>query len=217
MRIRVNTTRLMFTRSNLQALIDEAKSRIIMPSVDSIFPVGSLFIIATAPSDGGDPNVLFPGTTWKRLTDCLIWAAGDSDIVDDTLRGRNSLTNNDIPYHTHASGGNTGGVIASDNDGSTLYPTGGGTAGIFTCSKNSSGSWSNSGIVTNRSSAGSGSYGWSGTPYQTSEYTLNIQHKHNVKDTLGNLFLNGIQQSSLITSTSIKNIHINRYCWERTA
>lgn len=200
--------RIILTRSNLQALIDEIKAEISVPAIDRMYPIGYVYITSKAPSDGGDPNILFPGTYWKRLKNCFIRAAEDGDAVDDTLRGKDTLTTNDLPYHKHKSGGYTGTVSASGN--------GGGYSGTFTCSKNASGSWSNGGIVVSRSQTSSGSYGGSGTAYQTSEYTLNIQHVHSTPDTAGNYKANGSTvQPSSVTSVSIRNQHLSRYVWQR--
>jgi len=73
-------------------------------AISAVYPVGSLYWTSKAPGSGGDPNTLFPGTTWKRLKDCVIRAAGDSDPVDDTVRGADSvtLTANNLPQHAHS-------------------------------------------------------------------------------------------------------------------
>ena len=178
-------------------------------------PKGFLWWTSTPPtSPGGDPNTLFPGTTWVRLKDAFIWAAGDSDTVTPAIAGSAKTADggsstvtvqaDNLPQHTHALGGNTG-LMSADttNGGSTNYT---GSGGQFKCNNISD--------VDNGclkiTQVNSGSYGGTSTNYKTMKVTINVNHSHSLPANTRN---NSTQHNAL----NIKNPYINRYCWERVS
>jgi microcystin-dependent protein len=51
-----------------------------------------------------DPNEMYPGTTWARLSGGFLWASQDSDIIGQTGGAKEvTLTVDQIPSHTHGS------------------------------------------------------------------------------------------------------------------
>ena len=56
-----------------------------------------------------DPNTLYTGTTWVRIKDAFVYAAGDNDTINATGRAKtHTITANELPTHTHSIGGTTG-------------------------------------------------------------------------------------------------------------
>lgn len=66
--------------------------------LDSIMPVG--FVLTLYSHD--DPNDMYPGTTWVRLSGGFLWASQAGDIIGQTGGEKTvTLTVNQIPAHNH--------------------------------------------------------------------------------------------------------------------
>lgn len=188
-------------------------------AIDAVYPIGSLYWTSKDPLNGGDPNVLFPGTVWARLKDAFVWAAGDNDTVTPadpqdatttTKQGGNTsvtIGSGNLPPHTHGLNGT----------GASTSSTGGWSLSIrrFSAAASSDVIYS-SGSSTGLSfdSTGGGTSGnrfsrESTTDANYSRITKN-DHAHSLS---GNTTNGGFANTAL----NIKNPYINRYCWERTA
>lgn len=68
--------------------------------LDCFFPVGFVLILYSH----ADPNTMYPGTTWVRITNRFLWAC-DADGEIGTLGGEktHTLTVNELPKHSHGS------------------------------------------------------------------------------------------------------------------
>ena len=107
--------------------------------LSKVYPVGSIYMSLSST----DPKTLFGGT-WERLKDRFLLAAGDSYSAGATGgEATHKLTTAEMPSHTHSAAVNGGtddygqsrttiGNFAIKTqgytDGSTILPTGGGTA-----------------------------------------------------------------------------------------
>jgi hypothetical protein len=66
--------------------------------LDCFFSVGSIIIRY----DHADPNTMFPGTTWVRITNRFLWACdADGDIGIIGGEKTHTLTVNELPKHSH--------------------------------------------------------------------------------------------------------------------
>lgn len=79
----------------MEQKIDNAK----LEAVKDAHPVGSLYLS----TNGDNPNLVFPGTTWRQISGRYLFASGNGVGVD-TNGGRASfsLTANHLPSHTHS-------------------------------------------------------------------------------------------------------------------
>ena len=68
--------------------------------VDCFFSVGSIIVRY----DHADPNDMFPGTTWVRITNRFLWGCdADGDIGVTGGEKTHTLTVNELPAHSHGS------------------------------------------------------------------------------------------------------------------
>ena len=75
-------------------------------TIDDVYPVGAIYMSVNST----DPGTLFAGTTWTRLTDTFLLAAGTTYPADDgthtTATGgeaTHTLQTSEIPANTHGS------------------------------------------------------------------------------------------------------------------
>lgn len=68
--------------------------------LDCFFSVGSIIVRY----DHADPNTMFPGTTWVRITNRFLWGCdADGDIGIIGGEKTHTLTVNELPAHSHGS------------------------------------------------------------------------------------------------------------------
>lgn len=68
--------------------------------LDCFFSVGSIIVRY----DHADPNTMFPGTTWVRITNRFLWGCdADGDIGVIGGEKTHTLTVNELPAHSHGS------------------------------------------------------------------------------------------------------------------
>ena len=73
---------------------------VIQGIMDSILPVGSIIMRY----DHADPNTMYPGTTWVRITNAFPWAVDSSGTIGQTGGAKEvTLTTDQIPAHSHGS------------------------------------------------------------------------------------------------------------------
>lgn len=164
-----------------------------------VYPVGSLFIskVANNPQDW-----YAAGTwTWRRIEDsCTIRAATNSDTIDDTVRGADSVTigTSNLPKHTHGAG------TLSTNSASIR-----GTIGSFLCKTDV---YTQSGVLTGSESSASWNWAYgSGFGVASGVVSISSSHSHSVNS--GATGDGGFSN----TAITIKNKYLARYMYERTA
>jgi hypothetical protein len=200
---RVTDDSINLTEENLQYLIQCIKAEINIPGVDVAYPIGYIYITSKSPNDGGNPNVLFPGTTWVQLPESYIYAAGNSDTVDGpaaTPHGSNTRSASDLPNHQHSlrksSIGTTNLGGSFSGNAKLLYSAYSGvtvTGSLFSVSA-SGGNW----------------YGDNRSPKHTRwcKFSLTIPaHKHTID----------INKNTNNSNMDIQPKHLYKYMWERTA
>jgi len=68
--------------------------------LDCFMPVGFVLTLYSH----ADPNDMYPGTTWARITNAFLWAVDDSGSIGLTGGAKEvTLTVNQIPAHSHGS------------------------------------------------------------------------------------------------------------------
>lgn len=68
--------------------------------LDAFMPVGFVLTLYSH----ADPNDMYPGTTWARISGGFLWASQDGDIIGQTGGAKEvTLTVDQIPSHTHGS------------------------------------------------------------------------------------------------------------------
>lgn len=68
--------------------------------IDCLLPVGTII----QRYDHADPNTMYPGTTWVRLSGGFLWASQAGDTMGQTGGAKEvTLTVNQIPAHSHGS------------------------------------------------------------------------------------------------------------------
>lgn len=66
--------------------------------LDSFFPVGYVLILYSH----ADPNNMYPGTTWERITNSFLWACDETGDIGITGGEKtHTLTVNEMPVHKH--------------------------------------------------------------------------------------------------------------------
>ena len=200
-------------------------------------PKGFLWWTSTPPtSPGGDPNTLFPGTTWVRIKDTFVYAAGDNDTVTSaqgagghTTAEDGSFTSligaNNLPQHTHALGGDTGSTKPSFTNPTYTTETGGAWSFYIRCTDTSGDRTIYGGTNTTASndsssfsslrSSGSAKRDILSHSGHTHTVTLSTSgsvqsHSHSLPADTGN-------NTTTATALSVKNPLIKRYCWERVS
>ena len=87
--------------------------------LDCFYPVGYILLLYSH----ADPNDMYPGSTWERITNAFLWATTSSGTIGQTGGERNvTLTTAQIPAHSHGS------VYSQHADGTkdkTWYTTSG--------------------------------------------------------------------------------------------
>jgi hypothetical protein len=194
--------RIILTRSNLQTIADKVKAEITGPLVNTFFPVGSVYITSKSPNDGGDPNVLFPGTRWTRLEDAYLCAtASSADAANATPHGSNTRSASELPGHIHPTitTGNNSNYATNRSSVDYILYKGDETLDI------------QSPFIEDWNSGS-----WYGTPYnnnnQTKFFQLNINlpnHTH----TVANVML----EDTSVVDMNIQPKTLYKYGWERTA
>jgi hypothetical protein len=194
--------RIILTKSNLQAFIDGVKQKVATSVVDTLFPVGFVYVTSTAPENGGDPNDLFPGTHWTRLEDTYICLAGDNDTVDGpnaTPHGSNTRSASEMPGHVHSLASTSSAGSASGHIARLLYDVNNENSLVSGCfsASSQSGSW----------------YGYWYNPNNTGHVTLSVSvpaHNHSLPSfTEGN--------NTDVTNMSVRPKTLYKYFWERDA
>lgn len=81
--------------------------------IDLIYPVGSIYMSV----ESTDPATLIPGTTWVRIKDRFLMAAGDTYSAGDTGgAATHTMTTDEMPSHNHTFTGSavtSGGISAN--------------------------------------------------------------------------------------------------------
>lgn len=78
--------------------------------LDSFFPVGYVLILYSH----ADPNTMYPGTTWERITNSFLWATDENGDIGITGGEKtHTLTAAEMPRHSH------GNVVAHEASGTT--------------------------------------------------------------------------------------------------
>lgn len=68
--------------------------------LDSFMPVGYILLLYSH----ADPNTMYPGTTWVRISNAFLWAVDGSGAIGLTGGAKEvTLTVDQIPAHTHGS------------------------------------------------------------------------------------------------------------------
>lgn len=68
--------------------------------LDSFMPVGYILLLYSH----ADPNTMYPGTTWVRISNAFLWAADSSGTIGLTGGAKEvTLTVDQIPAHSHGS------------------------------------------------------------------------------------------------------------------
>ena len=68
--------------------------------LDSFMPVGYILLLYSH----ADPNTMYPGTTWVRISNAFLWAVDGSGTIGQTGGAKEvTLTVDQIPAHTHGS------------------------------------------------------------------------------------------------------------------
>lgn len=68
--------------------------------LDAFMPVGFVLTLYSH----ADPNTMYPGTTWVRITNGFLWASQAGDIIGQTGGAKEvTLTVDQIPSHSHGS------------------------------------------------------------------------------------------------------------------
>ena len=68
--------------------------------IDCVMPVGFVLTLYSH----ADPNDMYPGTTWVRITNAFLWAVDGSGTIGTTGGSKtHTLTVNELPVHSHGS------------------------------------------------------------------------------------------------------------------
>ena len=68
--------------------------------LDAFMPVGFVLTLYSH----ADPNTMYPGTTWVRITNAFLWAVDASGTIGQTGGSKtHTLTVDEIPAHSHGS------------------------------------------------------------------------------------------------------------------
>lgn len=180
-------------------------------------PVGSLYWTSKSPENGGDPNELFIGR-WVRITDNYIYAADDTDIVDNTSTGIDEvkLTTSNLPKHTHGMNGHYHDFsisMRSTGEGGFGYH---GYAGQSEYNGYDCGAWGCvESVVPARHSNPRSSFKMN-TGRDSGKRDITIRHSHGHTFSVGAPNINDTSDGGFENEAfSIIPDHINRYCWER--
>lgn len=77
-----------------------ATPAVLQSIIDCLLPVGMIIHLYSH----ADPNSMYPGTTWVRLTNTFLWACdANGDIGITGGEKTHTLTVNELPKHTHGS------------------------------------------------------------------------------------------------------------------
>lgn len=211
--------RIILTRSNLQTIADKVKAEITGPLVNTFFPVGSVYITKKAPNDGGDPNVLFPGTRWTRLKDAYLCAAVSSaDAANATPHGSNTRTSADLPKHSHTVRGTSDySGSAYTNNTVNAYGSSSNRGFVYQIYYKGDESPVNTGNTVKLLALSTGQIKWYGTHYGSNDntkwFTLNVTYPAHVHTSLPKY----TNTNNGIANIDIQPSHLYRYIWERTA
>lgn len=200
--------------------------------ITATYPVGSLYWTSKAPNDGGNPNALFPGTTWQRLKGAFIWAADDSNPVTpatanlaktaDGGSATSTIEASNLPPHAHSftpagsissnnsTSDNKTGSMSEHSAGIMLFNKSANNSAIVSCSGTMFSLDSQDSPFSNLIAVNSAA---PSTPSTATKYYVDITHTHKAyfKGTAGSTGNGGYSK----TPFSVKNPYINRYCWER--
>ena len=66
-------------------------------TIDAIYPLGSIYIT----TNNSNPSNLFPGTTWKQLTNTFLYAANSGNADVDTTTATAGYTDATLVWHNH--------------------------------------------------------------------------------------------------------------------
>lgn len=154
--------------------------------LDSFYPVDSLYISY----ESTNPGTIFGGV-WERVKGAFLYAAGDNDPVDTTVRGSNDAV---VVEHGHAASGSCAdagahthpisATAASNGTHKHLYSYA--TRSSFTESGSGKTHYSHSGYKSeNTVAAGEHTHAVSGTA------TSNGSHKHTIGVTVNNNGVSG--------------------------
>lgn len=68
--------------------------------LDSFMPVGYILLLYSQ----ADPNTMYPGTTWARISNAFLWAVDGSGTIGQTGGEKtHTLTVDELPAHSHGS------------------------------------------------------------------------------------------------------------------
>ena len=158
---------------------------------DIVRPVGSLYSTTDA---NFNPNTAkgWHGV-WERITDCVIYAAGDSDTVGQIVGSNtHTLTEAELPSHRHTIPSLSGKTnIAGTHSHYSDYPK-----------------WMKNALRTENEMAFAYAGGWT----QTSNTSQNGEHEHTVTTNASNTDYTGSG-----TAIDIRPRRLNSVVWRRTA
>lgn len=197
-------------------------------AITAVYPIGSLYWTSKAPDNGGNPNTLFPGTTWERLMGAFIWAADDNDTVTPAVAGSAKIADagsstalietNNLPQHAH-------GMTHYHNKG-TMRITGHILSIGYALGSNISSDTTSSGALQgsefNKKTAG----GSSTNATYMSKISIDTDNANSWVGRTSNGYTaqsGGSVKTETDNNTTthealdIKNPYINRYCWERVS
>lgn len=162
---------------------------------DIIRPIGSLYSTIDSTFNPNTANGWHG--TWERITDCMIYASGDSDTVGEIVGSNtHSITVDEMPSHDHpipalsGSGGNHTHDIGVDNNPQTALAF-----------SDTTGGWSHWAVVHNGGYSGSGKH-----LYAISSGNLSFTT---------NASTTGSKGSG--TAIDLRSRRLNAIVWKRTA
>ena len=207
-----------------------------------IYPVGSLYWS----SNPTNPGTLFGGT-WKQIKDCFVLAAGDTYTNGATGGNANTtLTEANLPSHTHGLNNHTHNFTPSGNIKVTTNPTFSGTAvtsggmsansmGEFSMpdtTENNARNYSSSGCISHSRGSNDISARWISNIFKNHTFRVNVAHTHSVTakgsisggaysftGTAGTTGAASGNTTATGSGTAFSNMppYVAKYCWERTA
>lgn len=172
----------------------ESIDELIAGMLNLAWPVGTLYWS----SEPTDPGVLFPGTTWTRIKDKFILAAGDTYEAGTTGGSANAI----VVSHSHTVSG------TAESAGTHTH--------VITATSSSAGAHTHT-VSGSAASAGAHTHTISGTAESDGAHT----HTITVSETSAGVHthtVSGTTAASGVSGTG-KNMppYEVYYCWERTA
>jgi len=192
--------------------------------LSSVYPVGKVILMANSQN----PNLLFPGTTWKRVAapgSTIRIASGDADVMATGGNDTMTLTSAQLPAHNHymsfnSQGWNPGEVLTTPN-GQHTHGAGCSTNGDHQHQGGLSAPGAAWGTLrTGTDNTGSYALNWTsinGNHSHTIDVYADGQHSHGVTIPAHNHLIQGYTENSGSgASFSITNRFIKLAAWQRS-